>query len=75
MMKQDKREAVITDYVQEFKDLAIEQDEIEERLRYMTYKPVDFFDGIRPGGREYVQDNTFAKVIQLDLSRYVSKFL
>ena len=53
-MKQDKREAVITDYVQEFKDLAIEQDEIEERLRYMTYKPVDFFDGIRPGGREYV---------------------
>lgn len=63
MMKQDKREAVITDYVQEFKELAIEQDEIEERLRSITYKPIDFFDGIRPGARDYVQDSTFAKVI------------
>ncbi|KRW99219.1 hypothetical protein PPERSA_07462 [Pseudocohnilembus persalinus] len=61
-----KREAVVRDYIEEFKNLVVEQEEIEFQLG-RKFKPYDFFNGVNAKQRNYLEEPLFVKYIGIEM--------
>ncbi len=61
-----KRQSVVGDYIEEFRNLAAEQEDIIARSK-RQFKALEFFDGPKQAQRKYIQDATFAHSVGLEM--------